>query len=198
MPAVPTVHESGQGRTGKISASIMRRCRYIAIRPQAPSSNALFCIFQPALRSLLTELHFCLLLESPQQAQLIIYTFLLLSYQEMARDGGSFDFKLYRYVPSLATAIIATTLFGGLLAAHTFRLVRNKTWFRIPFAVGGVCALPCLPFEIAHILTATPQSKQSATSAASSRITTTLRSAPTSCNRCSSCSAPPSLQPAST
>lgn len=116
----------------------------------------------------------------------------------MAVDGGSFDFKLYRYVPSLTAAVIMTVLFGGLSTAHIFRLVRNKTWFCVPLVVGGICMLSRLPDETADMLTTTPQSKQSATSAAPSRITTISRSVPTSCNRCSSCSAPPSLQPAST
>jgi hypothetical protein len=65
----------------------------------------------------------------------------------MVGAGVIYDFKLYRYVPSLPAAVVTSVLFGGLAAAHTFRLLRNKTWFCIPFIVGGLCGLPHLLVE---------------------------------------------------
>ena len=59
----------------------------------------------------------------------------------MASAGDTFNFKLYRYVPSLAAAVVATVVFGSLSVAHIFRIVRNKTWFCVPFVVGGLCML---------------------------------------------------------
>lgn len=54
-------------------------------------------------------------------------------------QGDDFDFQLYRYVPSLPAAIAACAVFGLLTAAHTWRMVRARTWFCTPFVVGGLC-----------------------------------------------------------
>lgn len=54
-------------------------------------------------------------------------------------DAGGYDFALYRYTPSLPTAITAATVFGILTGGHFWRMFRNQTWFCLPFAVGGVC-----------------------------------------------------------
>ncbi|KAH8760253.1 putative RTA1 domain protein [Hyaloscypha finlandica] len=41
------------------------------------------------------------------------------------------------YVPSLPLAIVATVVFASLTILHTFRLFRTRTWFCIPFILGG-------------------------------------------------------------
>ncbi|CAG8902465.1 unnamed protein product [Penicillium egyptiacum] len=43
----------------------------------------------------------------------------------------------YRYSPSLAAAIIFTVLFGLTTFAHLYQLARHRTWFFIPFVIGG-------------------------------------------------------------
>ncbi|OAQ98542.1 hypothetical protein LLEC1_04166 [Akanthomyces lecanii] len=46
--------------------------------------------------------------------------------------------KRYKYVPSTAAAIIFAVLFGASTAVHLFQLLRTKTWYFIPFLVGGL------------------------------------------------------------
>ncbi|KAJ9615378.1 hypothetical protein H2200_001453 [Cladophialophora chaetospira] len=47
------------------------------------------------------------------------------------------DFKLYRYDPSLAAAVIFVALFVAVSILHPYQLLRTRTWFFIPFVVGG-------------------------------------------------------------
>jgi hypothetical protein len=49
------------------------------------------------------------------------------------------DFKLYRYDPSLAAAVIFIILFLVITAVHSYQLVRTRAWIFIPFVVGGFC-----------------------------------------------------------
>lgn len=49
------------------------------------------------------------------------------------------DFRFYYYEPSMAAAIIFTVLFAAATMVHTYQLVRSRTWFMIPFMVGGIC-----------------------------------------------------------
>jgi hypothetical protein len=53
----------------------------------------------------------------------------------MANDNS--DFKLYRYDPSLAAAVIFIALFLSVSVLHLYQLLRTRTWFFIPFVVGG-------------------------------------------------------------
>jgi hypothetical protein len=54
----------------------------------------------------------------------------------MANDSDS-DFKLYRYDPSLAAAVLFIALFLAVSVLHTYQLLRTRTWFFIPFCIGG-------------------------------------------------------------
>ncbi|KAK9243110.1 RTA1 like protein-domain-containing protein [Lipomyces tetrasporus] len=47
-------------------------------------------------------------------------------------------FEYYRYNPSLAAAIIFVALFGLVTVIHVYRVVRTKTWYFVPFLIGGV------------------------------------------------------------
>lgn len=60
---------------------------------------------------------------------------------------GNDLFKLYRYDPSLAAAIIFIVLFLLITAWHSFILLRTKTWFFIPFVLGGFCQL-----QLPHVI----------------------------------------------
>ncbi|KAH8700719.1 putative RTM1-like protein [Talaromyces proteolyticus] len=51
-------------------------------------------------------------------------------------DSNS-DFKLYRYDPSMAAAVIFVILFLGATAIHTWQLLQTRTWYFIPFVIGG-------------------------------------------------------------
>ncbi|OAL31116.1 hypothetical protein AYO20_08351 [Fonsecaea nubica] len=53
----------------------------------------------------------------------------------MANDNS--DFKLYHYDPSLVAAVIFVILFAVASFLHTYQLIRTRTWFFIPFCVGG-------------------------------------------------------------
>lgn len=57
----------------------------------------------------------------------------------MAGDGNEL-FQLYRYEPSMAAAVIFIILFLAITAIHTYQMVRTKTWFFVPFVLGGFCA----------------------------------------------------------
>ncbi|KAH8882200.1 RTA1-domain-containing protein [Thozetella sp. PMI_491] len=49
------------------------------------------------------------------------------------------DFELYRYDPSLAASAIVLTCFCLLTIAHVVRIVVHRSWYFIPFAIGGAC-----------------------------------------------------------
>ncbi|KAH7002162.1 RTA1 like protein-domain-containing protein [Ilyonectria destructans] len=55
-----------------------------------------------------------------------------------ADSSEAFDFKLYRYTPSLATAIVAAVVFGFLTVAHVWRLHRARAYYFVVFTVGGI------------------------------------------------------------
>ncbi|KAJ5629134.1 RTA1-domain-containing protein [Penicillium herquei] len=48
------------------------------------------------------------------------------------------DFVLYYYTPSAAAAAIFIVLFGLSTLLHFYQLVRTRTWFMVPFVIGGI------------------------------------------------------------
>ncbi|TVY60215.1 Protein RTM1 [Fusarium oxysporum f. sp. cubense] len=56
---------------------------------------------------------------------------------ELAAGDGDAIFKLYRYDPSMAAAVIFIILFLSVTTLHTYQLVRTKTWFFCCFVIGG-------------------------------------------------------------
>ncbi|BCS03169.1 RTA1 domain-containing protein [Aspergillus luchuensis] len=48
------------------------------------------------------------------------------------------EFILYYYTPSAAAAGIFVVLFGISTVLHLLQLVRTRTWFMIPFFIGGI------------------------------------------------------------
>lgn len=52
----------------------------------------------------------------------------------MANNDGAY--KLYRYDPSLAAAIVALVIFILLSIAQAYTSVRHRLWFFIPFYIG--------------------------------------------------------------
>lgn len=53
--------------------------------------------------------------------------------------GATFDFKLYRYTPSLPAAIASVAVFAVLTLLHTWRLLRARAFYFSAFTIGGVC-----------------------------------------------------------
>ncbi|KAL4877389.1 RTA1 like protein-domain-containing protein [Aspergillus karnatakaensis] len=47
------------------------------------------------------------------------------------------EFTFYYYTPSAAAGGIFAGLFGVCTILHLYQLIRTKTWFMIPFAIGG-------------------------------------------------------------
>jgi hypothetical protein len=56
----------------------------------------------------------------------------------MASDN-SYDWKYYRYDPSLVAAVIFMVLFVLITSFQLYQLVRTRTWYFIPLVVGGFC-----------------------------------------------------------
>ncbi|KAF2666302.1 RTA1-domain-containing protein [Microthyrium microscopicum] len=56
----------------------------------------------------------------------------------IARDDSS-HYELYRYKPSLPAAIVFTILFALVTSLHGYQMIRTRTWFYIPFFIGGLC-----------------------------------------------------------
>lgn len=52
------------------------------------------------------------------------------------RKGG---FSYYHYDPSVAAAILFTVLFFLTTLLHTYQMIRTRTWFLVPFVLGGIC-----------------------------------------------------------
>ncbi|KAM6506902.1 hypothetical protein FALCPG4_018720 [Fusarium falciforme] len=52
--------------------------------------------------------------------------------------GAAFDFKLYRYTPSLPAAIASVAVFAVLTIVYTWRLLRTRAFYFSAFTIGGV------------------------------------------------------------
>lgn len=48
------------------------------------------------------------------------------------------DYYLWDYVPSLAASVVFTIAFFIATVAVSWRMLRTRTWFCIPFVLGGV------------------------------------------------------------
>jgi hypothetical protein len=56
----------------------------------------------------------------------------------VSSDPG-FDFRLYRYSPSLPAAIVSVVVFALLTAAHVWRISRTRAFYFTAFTIGGLC-----------------------------------------------------------
>lgn len=50
------------------------------------------------------------------------------------------NYYLWKYLPSLEGAIVSAALFGIATIAHMLRLSKNRSWFAVPFPIGGISA----------------------------------------------------------
>src|SRR5437016_1820069 len=55
----------------------------------------------------------------------------------MSVNGEKYIF--YHYNPSIAAAVVFIVLFSITTILHTVQLARNRTWYFIPFLIGGFC-----------------------------------------------------------
>jgi hypothetical protein len=53
-------------------------------------------------------------------------------------ENGVPKYVLWPYTPTIAAGAIAAIVFILLTSVHTWRLAKNRTWFCIPFVVGGL------------------------------------------------------------
>lgn len=58
---------------------------------------------------------------------------------DAAAAADAFDFKLYRYTPSLPAAIVFVIAFAGLSVLHTWKLMKHRAYYFTAFTVGGYC-----------------------------------------------------------
>ena len=52
--------------------------------------------------------------------------------------AGSVKWEIWPYTPSAAGGAIGCIVFALLTGFHAYRLFRNRTWFCIPFVIGGL------------------------------------------------------------
>lgn len=51
---------------------------------------------------------------------------------------GYIDFRLYRYDPNMGAAVLFVILFAAITALHFYQMIRTKTYFFVPFVIGGL------------------------------------------------------------
>jgi hypothetical protein len=55
--------------------------------------------------------------------------------------ANSEEHRYYQYDPSIAAAGIFTALFALSTVFHLIQMMRTKTWYLVPFVLGGLCKL---------------------------------------------------------
>jgi len=58
--------------------------------------------------------------------------------QETKNDFGIGAFRYYQYQPSMTAAVIFVVLFALTTALHMVQIRETRSWFMIPFAIGGI------------------------------------------------------------
>ncbi|KAL5050875.1 hypothetical protein BDW71DRAFT_171804 [Aspergillus fruticulosus] len=72
----------------------------------------------------------------------------------VAKDSADVGFAFYRYDPSMGAAVLFIFLFISTTGYHIIQMVRSRTWFFVPFIIGGI-------FEIIGYVGRALSSKQS-------------------------------------
>jgi hypothetical protein len=75
-----------------------------------------------------TETTFCTHSKSPNNPK---------SRHKMANENGKYI--LYHYNPSTVAAVVFVALFSVSTFGHLIQLATRKTWYFIPFVIGGGC-----------------------------------------------------------
>lgn len=58
---------------------------------------------------------------------------------DTSSSGDAVEYVFYHYNPSMAAAVIFIIIFGFSAIFHTYQLIRNRTWYFIPFVIGCLC-----------------------------------------------------------
>ncbi|RYP54247.1 hypothetical protein DL769_010384 [Monosporascus sp. CRB-8-3] len=58
---------------------------------------------------------------------------------EQQPAGEDFGFDFYHYDPSQGAATVFVVVFGLSTVMHGYQLVKHRTWYFIPFFLGGIC-----------------------------------------------------------
>jgi hypothetical protein len=53
-------------------------------------------------------------------------------------DNAKPKYVLWPYTPTIAAGVIAAIAFAAITGLHAWRLLKNRTWFCIPFVIGGL------------------------------------------------------------
>jgi hypothetical protein len=53
-------------------------------------------------------------------------------------DNAVPEYVLWPYTPTIAAGVIAALVFAVLTGVHVWQLIRNRTWFCLPFVIGGL------------------------------------------------------------
>lgn len=69
----------------------------------------------------------------------------------MAWPKPKTTFILYHYDPSTPAAVVFITLFAITTLLHIFQMVKAKTWYFIPFVIGGICMSFPFPVSLAPL-----------------------------------------------
>lgn len=70
----------------------------------------------------------------------------------------STDDSHYEYSPSVPAAVIFVVTFAVLTVYHVFLLFKNRTFFCLPFVIGGLCEFTN-PSRLARIVSDSPKSR---------------------------------------
>ncbi|KAH7091810.1 7-aminocholesterol resistance protein RTA1 [Auriculariales sp. MPI-PUGE-AT-0066] len=62
------------------------------------------------------------------------------------------DFKFYHYDPSGAAAIIIAFLFGLSTIINIYQMVRTRTWYLIPFIIGGIVSFTSIELTLKRVI----------------------------------------------
>jgi hypothetical protein len=57
-------------------------------------------------------------------------------------DYKNAEFALYRYAPSMACCVVFTILFFLTTLLHMIQMFKSRTWYLVPFVLGGICKFP--------------------------------------------------------
>ena len=71
----------------------------------------------------------------------IVYFFLRYRVPISLRHNMAQKHVLYHYKPSFLAATAAMVLFANTTLFHLWQIYKHKTWYFIPFIIGGICKL---------------------------------------------------------
>ena len=61
-------------------------------------------------------------------------------------------YKLYDYDPSKSAAVVFAIIFAITTLLHMFQMIRKRSWYFIPFVIGGLCKFSSLFFSQPGVL----------------------------------------------